>query len=295
MDKVVFVSECVNVDSLDKCFQDKYFKFISIDSEHFDASAEREKHSFIVLHESYFMVYFANRDPFRCHYQARNLVMSAMGTMGLHWGLSGQLVKKDDGLMVPNQPPMHYFVDAKDADCLPPRNATEDNTIVEYFEHEEDLPKFAEIVKSKEHCVQTYFIVNKGSEYRAVETNNIENTYTFSATLKYRIVNALAAGTATIQTYIDEDAQMAHGDKYLYEDVGGETNDIFLSKEVPPKERRIQIHYADDGSIMLTGWGRNGYAYCDWVKCSYGAIGLEEDEDRIRWWSPMKLQIVRIP
>ncbi|KAJ2233657.1 hypothetical protein GGH97_005881, partial [Coemansia sp. RSA 475] len=98
----------------------------------------------------------------------------------------------------------------EDSDFLLINNTTEDNTIVEYFDSEEDvdLAKFAEIVKSKPNCVQKHFIVNKGNDYCAVETDSVENSYVFSVRLKYRIVSTLAAGTATIESFIEEDKRL---------------------------------------------------------------------------------------
>ncbi|KAJ1851283.1 hypothetical protein IW147_004495 [Coemansia sp. RSA 720] len=294
------------------------------------------------------------------------------------------------------QKPIHYFVYSKGSDSLGLTNATEDNTIVKYFDSEEDvdLTKFAEIVKNKPNCVRKHFIVNKGDEYRAVETDNVKNTYVFSGRLKYRIVSKLAAGTATIDTFIEEDKRLEEGfakperqpgfklrdtngeiipdgitfalqilrgreeesdeedeeeteglskdellyrnkdwvgvnsfmndgkdhflcgqvdggdsfecetidnivylkydGGYFYFDNDGETNDIFIGKAVPTKEQRVQIHYSDDGDICLTGWGGRVYVACEWVKCSYGAIGLDDREEQLRWGSPMKLRIIRL-
>ncbi|KAJ2271755.1 hypothetical protein J3F81_003340 [Coemansia sp. RSA 371] len=294
------------------------------------------------------------------------------------------------------QKPIHYFVCSKGSDSLGLTNATEDNTIVEYFDSEEDvdLAKFAKIVKSKPNCVQKHFIVNKGDDYCAVETDSVKNSYVFSVRLKYRIVSTLAAGTATIESFIEEDKRLEnklakperqpgfklrdadgeiipdgikfalqilrdreedendededeteglskeellyhnkdwigvnsfmndgkdhflcgnvdyhnsfecetiddivylkHDGRYFYFDIDGETNDIFIGKAVPAKDQRVQIHYTDDSNICLTGWGGRVYVACEWVKCSYGAIGLDNREEQLRWGSPMKLRIVRL-
>ncbi|KAJ2658111.1 hypothetical protein IW148_004824, partial [Coemansia sp. RSA 1199] len=105
------------------------------------------------------------------------------------------------------QKPIHYFVCSEDSHDLHLDSCTEGNTIVEYFDSEDvvDLAKFAEIVKSKPNCVQKHFIVCEGTEYCAVETDNVENTYIFSSRLKYRFVPKLAAGTATIDMFIEKD------------------------------------------------------------------------------------------
>ncbi|KAJ2665978.1 hypothetical protein IW148_001336 [Coemansia sp. RSA 1199] len=106
--------------------------------------------------------------------------------------------------------PIHYFVCSEGSDSLGLDIATDNNTIVEYFDSENnvDLAKFAEIVKSKPNCVQKHFIIYKGDEYRAVETDNVENTYVFSSMLRYRILPKLVAGTETIDTLIDGDKNL---------------------------------------------------------------------------------------
>ncbi|KAJ2827160.1 hypothetical protein IWW50_002022, partial [Coemansia erecta] len=257
------------------------------------------------------------------------------------------------------QQPIHYFVRSAGSDALGFNNATEDNTIVEYFDSDDDLDlaKFAEIVKGKPNCVQKHFIVNKGAEYRAVETDNVENTYVFSGRLKYRIVSALAAGAATLDTFIEEDRRLEDnlakperqpgfklrdasgeviadgetfalqilGDRegdnddddedmeemlsklskeerlrygkdwvgvnsymndgkdyflcgnvdygadfecetvdgivylkndggYLQFDSDDDGTDIYISAKIPPKDKRVQIHYNSDGDISLTAW-----------------------------------------
>ncbi|KAJ2553583.1 hypothetical protein IWW35_001738, partial [Coemansia sp. RSA 1878] len=95
----------------------------------------------------------------------------------------------------------------EDSDFLLINNTTEDNTIVEYFDSEEDkdLAKFAEIVKTKPNCNQKHFIVYRGDDYCAVETDNVENTYVFSSTREPFIMSKLVEGLETIDTLIEED------------------------------------------------------------------------------------------
>ncbi|KAJ2139027.1 hypothetical protein IW139_002862 [Coemansia sp. RSA 353] len=108
------------------------------------------------------------------------------------------------------QKPIHYFVCSKGSDSLGLTNATEDNTIVEYFdsEEDEDLAKFAEIVKTKPNCNQKHFIVYRGDDYCAVETDNVQNIYVFSSILRYQVLPKLVAGTETIDTLIDGDRNL---------------------------------------------------------------------------------------
>ncbi|KAJ2476245.1 hypothetical protein IWW56_005024 [Coemansia sp. RSA 2131] len=296
--------------------------------------------------------------------------------------------KEVNGLRMTEQKPIHYFVCSVGSDSLHLNSGTEENTIVEYFDSEDvvDLAKFAEIVKSKPNCVQKHFIVNKGTEYYAVETDNVENTYIFSLRHRSCIVLKLAAGTATFDTLIEEYKRLEdklakperqpgfklrdsngkiipdgkefaihilndpedeldeeetegfssgelpcynndwiainsymndgkdyflfgkpdggdsfecetiddivylkHSGRYLYFDIDGETDYIFIGKAVPAKEQRIQIHYTDDGYICLTAWGGRVYATCEWVKASYGAVQIVDTVENIQLVSPMKL------
>ncbi|KAJ2543260.1 hypothetical protein GGF49_002246 [Coemansia sp. RSA 1853] len=141
------------------------------------------------------------------------------------------------------QKPIHYFVCSEGSDSLRLDNFADDNTIVEYFDSEDvvDLEKFAEIVKAKSNCVQKHFIVNKGFEYRAVETDNVENTYLFSSRLKYRFVPKLAAGTATIDMFIEKDKHLEDMATKLESQPGFKLRDA-NGKVIPDgKEFAIQI------------------------------------------------------
>ncbi|KAJ2453930.1 hypothetical protein EV183_001886 [Coemansia sp. RSA 2336] len=394
MELDIFVPEYVDTTTMDKCLLDRIATFTPIQSETFSPEEKLQTLSkFIVLEKDHFKVFLRGGEPFKCSYQSRNAIMGEIRYSGFWKGFNWKF-PIENGLRLVKQPPMHYFVRTGDSDALHLNNATENNTIVEYFDSDDDmdLASFAEVVKSKPHCVQKYFIVNRGDEYRAVETNNVENTYVFSSRLKYRIVSTLSSGKATIETFVEEDKglenklakperlpdfklrdsegtivsdgesfalqilgsrngyesdeelpanltekeQMFFGkdwvdvnsfmndgqdhflcghpdsgmtftcetiddivylkyeDKYMYNNPESETNDIFISSAVPTKEKRIQIHYNDDGDIMLTAWGGRIYAMCDWVKCSYGAIMFNGIEEQLRWGSPMSLRIVRV-
>ncbi|KAJ1728137.1 pantoate-beta-alanine ligase [Coemansia biformis] len=208
----VFVPEYVNVDAIDKCFCDRFVTFEQVDSSTFSAEGKHAEHvGFYYLEKDHFVVHGRGCEPLKCRYSSRNLVMST-----LRWGWINATQFKSkfpevDGLHGPTGLPMHYFVNLQNANCLESANATEDNTIVEYFDNDDeiDLAKFASIVKSKTTCVANYFIVNSENVYTAVETSNIENTCKFSSALKYTIISSLANGEATIQTYIDEDKYLA--------------------------------------------------------------------------------------
>ncbi|KAJ2356170.1 hypothetical protein GGF43_002245 [Coemansia sp. RSA 2618] len=295
------------------------------------------------------------------------------------------------------QQPIHYFVRSGDSDALCLRNAARDNAIVEYVDSDDnlDLAKLAEIVKGKPNCAQKYFIVNKGDVYRAVETDNVENTFVFTGRIKYQIISMLAKGTATLDKFINEvkhlegmlakserqpgfklhdasgkiisdgetfalqilgdregednngmDEEMlsklteeerlrygkawvcvnsfVNNDKdsficgdvhyvdyfecetiddivylknnggYLQFDSDDSSTEIYISTTVPPKDKRVQIHYKNNGDICLTAWGGRIFVECEWVGDGYGAIGLiANDEEELRHRGPMILRIVK--
>ncbi|KAJ1851934.1 hypothetical protein GGH12_002527 [Coemansia sp. RSA 1822] len=151
--------------------------------------------------------------------------------------------KEVNGLRMAEQKPIHYFVCSVGSNSLHLDNRTEENTIVEYFDSEDvvDLAKFAEIVKSKPNCVQKHFIVNKGTEYCAVETDNVKNTYIISSIRRYQFVPKLAAGTATIDTFIDYDKHLEDMATKLESQPGFKLRDS-NGKVIPDgKEFAIQI------------------------------------------------------
>ncbi|KAJ2851920.1 hypothetical protein IWW36_000693 [Coemansia brasiliensis] len=393
MELNIFVPEYVDTTIMDKCFLDRVSTFTPIQSGSFSPEEKlKALQKFIVLEKDHFMVFLRGGEPFKCSYQSRNAIMYEI-RYGCWWKSFDMKFPSENGLRLVKQPPIHYFVRSDDSDSLHLNNATEDNTIVEYFDNDGDvdLESFAKIVKSKPHCVQKYFIINSGSEYRAVETDNVANTYVFSSRLKHRIVDTLASGKATIETFIEEDKHLEEklakperlpgfklrdadgnvisdgepfalqilgdregyesdelpkklskgerlfygkdwltigfyihenqdnflyghpdggvyftcetiddivylkcGDSYLYNNLERPFNSISIGSAVPTKEQRIQIHYNDDGDIMLSGWGDRIYAMCEWVKFSCGSIGFNPSEEQLRWESPMELRIVRV-
>ncbi|KAJ2438524.1 hypothetical protein IWW46_004853 [Coemansia sp. RSA 2440] len=149
------------------------------------------------------------------------------------------------------QKPIHYFVCSEGSDSLNLLNSTEENTIVEYFDSEEDvdLAKSAEIVKSKPNCVQKHFIVNKGYEYRAVETDNVENTYIISSIRRYQFVPKLAAGTATIDAFIEYDKHLEDMAKKLETQPGFKLRDSNGNVIPDGKEFAIQILCDSEGEL----------------------------------------------
>ncbi|KAJ2195956.1 hypothetical protein GGH18_001763 [Coemansia sp. RSA 530] len=182
------------------------------------------------------------------------------------------------------QKPIHYFVCSDSSDSLNLDNSTESNTIVEYFDSEEDvdLAKLADIVKSKPYCVQKHFIVYNGTEYCAVETDNVENTYIFSLKHRSSIVPKLTAGTATIDAFIEYDKHMEDMAKKLETQPGFKLRDS-NGKVIPDgKEFAIQILSDPEDELDEDTEGvseemllfHNKYWICNYVDYGDGRVNI---------------------
>ncbi|KAJ2237153.1 hypothetical protein H4R99_005603 [Coemansia sp. RSA 1722] len=68
---------------------------------------------------------------------------------------------------------------------------------------------------------------------------------------------------------------------------------VTVSAEIPPKERRIHIHYTADGNILMSGWNSDTYVFCEWVKSSCGVVYVTASDDAILRGGPMKLAVIR--
>ncbi|KAJ2888571.1 hypothetical protein FB639_000546 [Coemansia asiatica] len=384
----IFVPEHVDVSKIQPCLRDVRAEFVDIDPNTFDVQAMLEEHKyFIVLDKDYFVAYQKQHpEGVKCDYKSRNSVMSNVAHTDLVPRYTYHMQLKElNGVWTSEQLPVLYFVFKPDADALMCNNATEDNTIAEFYDtvEEEDFEKFARIAKSKNNCVSHFFVVNRGYDYFVVDTDNSSVNYKFSAFLKYKIIGELAAKKATIQDFIEEEKHLherkpptkrnpnfqlcdnngvplnendtfmmeifrfaeeddddedddyepeldyvsvfedapsepaiifgsvGRGDVFGFKVIDGITyltyGDTFMcidskesypqigfDSEIPPKERRIHIHYSDDGNIMLSRWNGEVYAYCEWIKCSYGSIEIAYREELLRWGRPMKLVIKRI-
>ncbi|KAJ1814165.1 hypothetical protein LPJ75_002884, partial [Coemansia sp. RSA 2598] len=66
---------------------------------------------------------------------------------------------------------------------------------------------------------------------------------------------------------------------------------VVATAEIPPKNRRIQIQYDENGFIFLSGWDGSSVISCEWVKCAYGAVDVSTGESDLRWSYPMELVI----
>ncbi|KAJ1891899.1 hypothetical protein LPJ66_006659 [Kickxella alabastrina] len=116
-------------------------------------------------------------------------------------------------------------------------------------------------------------------DYHSDETPHIFGCNSYPYKFGFRVVDGIA--------------YLTYESKYLCAS-GDDGYKIEVVPTSPPKGLRIQVHYAEDSSIMLTMWGGNVYANCDWVKSAYGAIRFDSSEQNLRWGSPMKLRLRKI-
>ncbi|KAJ2795457.1 hypothetical protein H4R20_005869, partial [Coemansia guatemalensis] len=137
--------------------------------------------------------------------------------------------------------------------------------------------------------------VDNSAEKSLYDGNDWVGTYSRIDDDKFHFLSAHPDGGAIFHCVtIDDICYLKYGEKYLYTDPKHEMDYIFVGTEVPAKEKRVQIHYMNDGSISLTRWGGSVFYNCEWVKCSCGIIGLNEDNEELYWQEPMKLRIVKL-
>ncbi|KAJ1804231.1 hypothetical protein LPJ56_006783, partial [Coemansia sp. RSA 2599] len=184
-----------------------------MDTETFDAKAKLEElRCFIVLEKDHFVVYQEQHpEGVKCDYGSRNYVMVRMAYQDIKYKYApAPRLKEQDGIWACEKPPVLYFVFRPNADALRARNATEDNTIAEFYDkvEDKDFERFAEIAKTKDSCASHFFVVCHENDYFVVDTDNPSVSYKFSASIKYRVIKDLARKAATIQDFIELDKQL---------------------------------------------------------------------------------------
>ncbi|KAJ1815289.1 hypothetical protein LPJ56_002708 [Coemansia sp. RSA 2599] len=214
MSTTIFVPPHVDVSSIQSCLQDVHATFVDMDTETFDAKAKLEKlFYFIVLDKDYFVVYQKQHpEGVECDYRSRNCVMARMKLypfFKINYA-TGSLLYTPGEMWAYKTPPVLYFAFRPNADALRANNATEYNTIAEFYDkvEDEDFERFAEIAKTKDSCVSHFFVVCRENDYFVVDTDNPSVSYKFSASVKYRVINDLARKAATIQDFIELDKQL---------------------------------------------------------------------------------------
>ncbi|ORX68801.1 hypothetical protein DL89DRAFT_268579, partial [Linderina pennispora] len=192
----VFVPAHVNRDSIPACFVDTNTTFIDVETEQ-QAIEQRSasEDPFFVFETGYFTIHNVPDGPMKCDYISRNYIMQAFfygGFSAHHW----RALSERNGLKFNSEPPVLYFVHEDNIGDIH-GNATEDNTIVHYYK-EKNLEQFAEITKTTEGCCNHCFIVYKDETYQCVDSSNIDNSYTFSEALKWKVISTVRKNIAAI-------------------------------------------------------------------------------------------------
>ncbi|KAJ1882074.1 hypothetical protein H4R99_002712 [Coemansia sp. RSA 1722] len=383
----IYVPGHVDRSKIQSCLVDVHSTFVNVDIENFDINTKIKEHKhFIVLEKDHFVTFLKQHPQgVKCDYKSRNLIMSQMTYGDPFKECLGSPLEEENGIWTCQLLPVLYFVFRPDAQALAPNDATVSNTIAEFYDtvEEEDFENFAQIAKTKESCVPHFFVVNRKSDYYAVDTNNPSVSCKLNTAVKHHILANLTSKFMTIQDVIEEEnnlykrkpptmrdpnfqlhdnqgvplnrgetfvleiynseiedndnensdyereiqyvevfesppgdftlcGALRYGSTFGFKIVDGTTyltynNDgyvcispdkdypeIIVEPEIPPKERRVYIHYTDDGNIQLSQWNGDTYASCEWVKCACGVITIDSSEEAIRWGEFMKLVVKRV-
>ncbi|KAJ2449370.1 hypothetical protein GGF42_004792 [Coemansia sp. RSA 2424] len=215
----VYVPEYVNIESMQKCLEDRHSSFVSVDSATFSGVLQLEKRphqKVLVLDKDHFTKFSYNNPPVKFSYKSRNAVMSLLWRAASFSDMSVTKFVGVDGLWQLEQLPVLYFVFGEDADTLCSNYLVDSNTITEYYESTAamDMAELAVVAPSKAGlCVSHFFIVNRGKDYWAVDTKDPSISYAFGPSTKTRTISKLADGSLTLQELIDEEQPLAASDE----------------------------------------------------------------------------------
>ncbi|KAJ2582517.1 hypothetical protein GGH95_001490, partial [Coemansia sp. RSA 1836] len=133
----VYVPDYVNLESIQKCLEDKRGNFISVDSVTFSGALQLEKMSyqqFLVLEKDHFTQFSYNHPPVKFSYKSRNAAMSLLWRAASFSDMSVTKFVELDGLWQLEQLPVLYFVFGEDAHTLCSNYLVDGNTITKYYE-----------------------------------------------------------------------------------------------------------------------------------------------------------------
>ncbi|KAJ2331896.1 hypothetical protein GGI00_003046 [Coemansia sp. RSA 2681] len=215
----VYVPDYVNLESIQKCLEDKRGNFVSVDSATFSGTLQLEQRpyqQFLVLEKDHFVRFSSYHPPVKFSYKSRNAVMSLLWRAVCFSDMSTTEFVEVDRLWQLAQLPVLYFVFGEDADTLCSNYLIDGNTITEYYESTAamDMAELAIVAQSKEGlCVSHFFVVNRGKDYWAVDTKDPSIIYAFGPSTKTRTISKLADGSLTLQELIDEEKPLAASDE----------------------------------------------------------------------------------
>ncbi|KAI8578854.1 hypothetical protein K450DRAFT_244842 [Umbelopsis ramanniana AG] len=177
-----------NLSSIEKCMIDYDCHFIAYEDD--EAINSRLGTDFVILQETCFIAHvsrastgYANEEEFKCDYDCRNRVMKDLYPN--KWERSFQFdLETVDGVIHNTSPPYLLFTN----ECI--RGYSSDhNTIIANYTRV-DIPKFAEMIKSKP-CNDKFFVVYLGDDqYICCNTRTLE-TYEYKSVIKYRVIQIL--------------------------------------------------------------------------------------------------------
>ncbi|KAJ1913284.1 hypothetical protein H4219_005277 [Mycoemilia scoparia] len=215
----VIIPSDIDLTQINKCFDDVFCVFIRTQ----DPDQEIKKldgQTFLVLQKDHFLVYTDEIKAAKFGYQSRNIIMKILGDFNkryrklMKYGCAGYPIYRskvtEDGALIYPELPVVYFVNSKDKRCGGHIGPTEDNTVVEYFNGEVDIEKFAEITKSKKDACTHFFVVYLGDDmYRCYNTNDTSINYKYSGSLKFKIVKDVREDVDKILAFVEEDKTLA--------------------------------------------------------------------------------------
>ncbi|KAJ2075755.1 hypothetical protein GGI09_008566 [Coemansia sp. S100] len=214
----LYVRDYIDLDSVQKCLEDRRSDFVTVDSTTFSGELEldsRPQERFFVLERDHFTLFSHCHAPVKFSYKHDQ-----------------HKVVEVDGLWQLEQQPVLCFAFGQDADTLRSSYVIDDNTIHEYYESTMtmDMADLATVTQGKaDLCVSHFFVVNRGKEYWAVDTKDPRISYTFGPSTKTRTISRLADGSITVQALIDKehlqasiDAGTSQSPKFTLRDINGE-------------------------------------------------------------------------
>ncbi|KAJ1871940.1 hypothetical protein LPJ57_005133 [Coemansia sp. RSA 486] len=110
----------------------------------------------------------------------------------------------------------------------------------------------------------------------------------------YSLHGSMGHGATFGFKVVDKIAYLTHNGGYACMGTDEFELQTVVEPGIPTKEGRIQIHYAEDGNVLLSQWNGDVYFYCEWIKSSLGILSTDCSEEDIRWAKPLKLVIKRL-
>ncbi|KAI9286242.1 hypothetical protein BC943DRAFT_351584 [Umbelopsis sp. AD052] len=175
--------------SIEKCLMDYDCNFIEYEDD--EAINSRMGTNFVILQEACFIAHVSSattgsdNEEFKCDYDCRNRVMRDLHPKKGEKFRGISATKGTDGIYHNNAAPYLLFTN----ECIRGYFKGIDNTIIANYTSV-DIPKFAEIAKSK-RCNEKFFDIYLGNDdYICCNTRTLE-TYEYKSAIKLSIIGLL--------------------------------------------------------------------------------------------------------